>query len=410
MQNIIRDWCFGLALMAAAWCFGAPAFAEVTEATTDLGGGFSLIVEEARLGPNELPIMHVSQNWTKLHLRYDDTAQNVRLAVIDNGNWLEVKVTQANHPCTLVGNATGYPAEGQDASLWQEMGAVLGRYVSICPNMTAVRRRAIMDGWRAARPSFATALIEVRQRAARIFPQNPTRCARLTVEYTPVPTQVCADPNAPEASQQPVPPNATQMAAERALDAGQPEEARSIYREACRRGDDAACAAYVQTAGLALIMAQRGQLAEEGDSATTVLATLSQGCRQRSAAACNAEGLAYQPQGIAGTVDAQKAQTAFISGCSLGNDQACQELGSMVIRQEVHSAATQQILAILQRRCRQNSQEYACLNLGRIYEQGGGVAANRGEAVTWYAHALRVNPNNPFARDRLQALQGSDGG
>lgn len=164
----------------AAFCpIASGAEARITESRTPLGT-FTLIEEVSVLEPGELPIMHVDQDWTKLHLVFSTADKVTKVEIIDDGGSLEIAIEAAG--CLSRSYPFGYDPAPSGRKLHRAMEASLNALFKLCRTLPAAQKSRHLTELRQAHPEFGAALEALKARATTTFGGWRRRCTKYSSE------------------------------------------------------------------------------------------------------------------------------------------------------------------------------------------------------------------------------------
>lgn len=161
--------------LAALFLAGSGAEARIAESRTPLGM-FTLVEEVSVLGPDEVPIMHVDQDWTKLHLVFSTADRLTKLEVVDDGGNLEIAIDSAG--CLSRSYPFGYGEDPRGRKLHRAMEAAAKALFKICPKLSPTQKSRYLAELRQTRSEFPEALAAMKTRATAIFGGWRRRCTK----------------------------------------------------------------------------------------------------------------------------------------------------------------------------------------------------------------------------------------
>ena len=171
----------------AILAFGsANAEARITETRTPLGK-YTLIEVVSQ---EEIPIMHVNQNWTKLYVRFLTGDNAAEINIIDNGAHLEIGIHIAG--CHGGDSPYSYIEERPDRPLYYNIEKAAKALFKICPRLTAEQKNRYFAELQQARSEWPVAFDALKSRAQSVFGGWRRRC----VKYASItPGSFFADPD-----------------------------------------------------------------------------------------------------------------------------------------------------------------------------------------------------------------------
>lgn len=185
----------GLSTLVAP-LLAAPAEARVTESRTQLGS-FTLVEEVSVLGPDEVPIMHVDQDWTKLHLQFTTSDKVTTVEIVDDGGNLEIAIEATR--CSSRSYPFGYGEDPRGKKLHRAMEAAVNALFKICTRLSPAQKGAHLAELRETRPDFPAALEAMKTRATAVFGGWRRRCTKFSsrISGDPFPFFRCLRYSAP---------------------------------------------------------------------------------------------------------------------------------------------------------------------------------------------------------------------
>lgn len=137
------------------------------------------MVEEVRtLDPGELPIMHMPNEWTKLHLRWRSADGAVRVDLIDDGRLIEAGVSAeaGRDLCAASADHLQYSGVAGEDEIKDGLREIIASLANGCPVVSpavaVAHARTLADG----AADFAAAEDGLRARALQLFKRPLTRC------------------------------------------------------------------------------------------------------------------------------------------------------------------------------------------------------------------------------------------
>ena len=164
----------------------ANAEARITETRTPLGK-YTLIEEVSQ---EEVPITHVNQNWTKLHLSFLTGDKAAQINIVDNGAHLDIGIHVAG--CNGGSSPYSYIEERSSRSLYYNAEKDAKVLFKNCPTLTAEQTNRYLVELHQARSEWPVAFAALKTRAQKVFGGWHKRC----VKYAPtVPGTLFPDPD-----------------------------------------------------------------------------------------------------------------------------------------------------------------------------------------------------------------------
>lgn len=166
-----------LALLAVS----ASVRAETVEQRTAFGA--VVLVQEVRTrDPGQPPIMHMADEWTKLHLRWTAATGDMTIEIVDDGHALSIAAD--GHECALRSTYERYARQTGEPALWRQMQAYLQQLAKVCPRISRVEVRAYGRALAGAEDDFVAGVEALKKRAALVFKHDLGRCRPRRVEGT----------------------------------------------------------------------------------------------------------------------------------------------------------------------------------------------------------------------------------
>jgi hypothetical protein len=141
-------------------------------------GRIEMIEEVRTLDRGELPIMHMPNEWTKLHLRWRSADGVVRVDVIDDGRIIEAGVSAeaGKEFCISSADHLQYSGVAGEAEIKDQLRNVIASLANGCPVVSPAaaiaHARTLADG----AADFAAAENGMRVRALALFKRPLPRC------------------------------------------------------------------------------------------------------------------------------------------------------------------------------------------------------------------------------------------
>jgi len=168
MLGRLSLWILSVSLLTSA-----PARAETTEQRTAFGK-VVLIQEVRRRDPGQPPLMHVADEWTKLHLRWTAATGDMMVEIVDDGRTLSIAVD--GHECSLTSSYERYARQPGEPALQRQMRAYLQQLARGCPRIPLVRAQAYAQAFADTRDDFVAGVEALKRRATRVFKRDLARC------------------------------------------------------------------------------------------------------------------------------------------------------------------------------------------------------------------------------------------
>ena len=165
-----------IAALAILAFSSANAEARITKTRIPLGK-YTLIEE---ISAEEVPIMHVNQNWTKLHLSFLTSDNVAEVSVVDNGAHLNIIVHVAG--CNGGDSPYGYVEKRPSKELYFNTVRAAKALFNDCPTLTAGQTNRYLAELRQARSEWPAAFDALKSRAQKVFGGWHKRC----VKYAPI--------------------------------------------------------------------------------------------------------------------------------------------------------------------------------------------------------------------------------
>jgi hypothetical protein len=163
------------AMIAVLLPIASGAEARTTEVRTPLGA-FTLVEEVSVLEPDELPIMHVDQDWTKLHLVFRTADKLTKVEIIDDGSSLEIAIEAGR--CLSRTYPFGYDLRPRGEKLHRAMEASLDALFKLCRTLSEAQKSRHLTELRQSRPEFGGALEAMKARSTAVFGGWRRRCTK----------------------------------------------------------------------------------------------------------------------------------------------------------------------------------------------------------------------------------------
>ena len=165
-----------LSVLAMSAFGSAIAEARISETRTSLGK-YTLIEEVSQ---EEVPIMHVNQNWTKLNLSFLTGDKAAQISIVDNGAHLDIGIHVAG--CNGGSSPYSYIEERSSRSLYYNAEKDAKVLFKNCPTLTAEQTNRYLVELHQARSEWPAAFAALKTRAQKVFGGWHKRC----LKYAPI--------------------------------------------------------------------------------------------------------------------------------------------------------------------------------------------------------------------------------